>query len=119
MVQHKVLLSGLESGDLDYGYSACLLAYIHLGNALYSADYARWEPIYESLSREVRLDMALNNAYWQQFETPVQTVSNTVHEGLLQSYDQELGLKSYGACVDLLVCYYLRDAQDFLKGISN
>ena len=110
------VLSSLESGDLDYGYSACLLAYIHLGNALYSADYARWEPIYKSLSEGVRLDMALNNAYWQQFETPVQTVSNTVHEGLLQSYDQQLGLKSYGACVDLLVCHYLNDAQDYFFG---
>lgn len=109
------VLSGLESGDLDYGYSACLLAYIHLGNALYSADYARWEPVYKSLSEGVRLDIALNNAYWRQFETPVQTVSNTVHEGLLQSYDQELGLKSYGACVDLLVCHYLNDAQGYFS----
>lgn len=109
------VLSSLESGDLDYSYSACLLAYIHLGNALYSADYARWEPVYKSLSQEVRLDMALNNDYWQQFETPVQTVSNTVHEGLLQSYDQQLGLKSYGACVDLLVCHYLNDAQTYFS----
>ena len=109
------VLSSLESGDLDYSYSACLLAYIHLGNALYSADYSRWEPIYKSLSDGVRLDMALNNAYWQQFETPVQTVSNTVHEGLLQSYDQQLGLKSYGACVDLLVCHYLNDAQVYFS----
>lgn len=113
------VLSSLESGDLDYGYSACLLAYIHLGNALYSADYARWETIYQSLSGEVRLDMALNNAYWQQFETPVQTVSNTVHEGLLQSYDQQLGLKSYGACVDLLVCHYLNDAQSCFSGENH
>lgn len=109
------VLSSLESGDLDYSYSACLLAYIHLGNALYSADYARWEPVYKSLSEGVRLDIALNNAYWRQFETPVQTVSNTVHEGLLQSYDQQLGLKSYGACVDLLVCHYLNDAQAYFS----
>ena len=33
-------------------------------------------------------------------------VSNTVYESFLQSYDQTLGLKSYGACVDLLVNYY-------------
>lgn len=110
------VLSSLESGDLDYSYSACLLAYIHLGNALYTADYARWEPIYKSLSEGVRLDIALNNHYWQQFETPVQTVSNTVHEGLLQSYGQQLGLKSYGACVDLLVCHYLSDAQACVTG---
>ena len=59
--------------------------------------------------------MALNNTYWQQFETPVQTVSNTVHEGLLQSYNQQLGLKSYGACVDLLVCHYLNDARAYFS----
>lgn len=109
------VLAGLESGDPDYCYSACLLAYIHLGNALHTSDYARWEPIYKSLSEGVRRDMALNNYYWQQFETPVQTVSNTVHEGLLQSYDQQLGLKSYGACVDLLVCHYLNDAQTYFS----
>ena len=63
--------------------------------------------------------MALNNAYWRQFETPVQTVSNTVHEGLLQSYDQELGLKSYGACVDLLVCHYLNEAQSHFSGENS
>jgi len=40
----------------------------------------------------------------------VQSVSNTVYEGFLQSYDQKLGMKSYGACVDLLVNYYYETA---------
>ncbi len=108
------VLSCMESGDLDYCYSGCLLAYTYLGNALYDAAYGRWEKVYESLSDSVLLDMALNRAYWNQFDTPVQTVSNSFHEGLLQSYDQELGLKSYGACVDMLVCYYLPQAQEYL-----
>ena len=108
------VLSCMESGDLDYCYSGCLLAYTYLGNALYDAAYVRWEKVYESLSDSVLLDMALNRAYWDQFDTPVQTVSNSFHEGLLQSYDQELGLKSYGACVDMLVCYYLPQAQEYL-----
>ncbi|MCR5090044.1 MAG: hypothetical protein K6C08_11110, partial [Oscillospiraceae bacterium] len=34
-----------------------------------------------------------------------------VYEEFLQSYDQELGLKSYGACTDLLVCFYLDEAR--------
>ena len=106
------VLCCMESGDVDYGYSGCLLAYTYLGNALYDAAYSRWESIYQRLSDSVLLDMALNRAYWDQFETPVQTVSNSFHEGLLQSYDQELGLKSYGACVDMLVCYYLPQAPD-------
>ena len=52
-------------------------------------------------------DILSRREYWAQFDTPVQTASNTVYEGFLHSYDQTLGLKSYCACVDLLVnCYY-------------
>lgn len=100
------VLASLESGDADYIYSAALLAYTHLGNALCSADYELWLEIYRSLNEDVLRDFEENREYWQQFETPVQTVSNTVYEGFLHSYDQHLGLKSYGACVDLLVNYY-------------
>ena len=101
------VLASLESGDPDYGYSACMMAYVHLGNALAGADpHALWM-IYSGLDEGVKADLAANNAYWAQFETPVQTVTNTVYEGFLQSYGQTLGMRSYGACVDLLVNYYL------------
>ncbi len=100
------VLACLENGDPDYVYSAALLACTHLGNALYQADRAAWERVYGSLSDAVLADFAASRTYWKQFETPVQTVSNTVYEGFLQSYSQDLGLKSYGACVDLLVNYY-------------
>ncbi|MBR3293093.1 MAG: DUF3810 domain-containing protein [Oscillospiraceae bacterium] len=100
------VLACLDSGDPDYVYSAALLAYTHLGNALYSADREAWARVYGTLNEAVRADFAKDRAYWAQFETPVQNVSNTVYEGFLQSYSQSLGLKSYGACVDLLVNYY-------------
>ena len=100
------VLACLDYGEADYVYSAALLAYIHLGNALYKADRAAWEQIYGSLDEAVLRDFAANRAYWQRFETPVQEASNTVYESFLQSYDQSQGLKSYGACVDLLVNYY-------------
>ena len=104
------VLASLAYGDTEYCYSACLLAYTHLGNALYSADYEAWKSIYLSLSEDVRRDFAANREYWAQFETPVQKVSNTVYEGFLYSYDQNMGLKSYGACVDLLVNYFYGQA---------
>ena len=105
------VLACLDYGDPEYVYSAALLAYTHLGNALYGADRAAWEPVYGSLCEAVKRDFAANRIYWQQFETPVQKASNTVYEGFLQSYDQEMGLKSYGACVDLLVNYYYEAGQ--------
>lgn len=108
------VLASLYYGDTDYCYSACLLAYVHLGNALYKADYAEWKRVYGLLDERVVKDFALDSNYWKQFDTPVQTVSNTVYEGFLQSYDQKLGLRSYGACVDLLVNYYYEEAKNFL-----
>lgn len=104
------VLACLEYGDADYCYSACLLAYTHLGNALYSADARAWQEVYRGLSDGVLADLAASQEYWAQFETPVQSVSNTVYEGFLQSYDQKLGMRSYGACVDLLVNYYYETA---------
>ena len=105
------VLACLDYGDPEYVYSAALLAYTHLGNALYRADPAAWEEIYSGLDEDVKRDFAANRAYWLQFETPVREASNTVYEGFLQSYDQDLGLKSYGACVDLLVNYYYTSGQ--------
>lgn len=100
------VLACLENGDPVYCYSACLLSYIHLGNALSRTDHDAWSEVYSSLSDGVKADLAANNRYWEKFETPVSSVSDTVYTGFLHSYGQTLGLQSYGACVDLLVAYY-------------
>ena len=100
------VLACLDYGDPDYVYSAALLAYTHLANALGRADAEAWQEIYDGLDEPVRRDLANRRSYWRQFDTPLRKASNTVYEGFLYSYDQELGLKSYGACVDLLVNYY-------------
>jgi hypothetical protein len=106
------VLASLLYGDPDYCYSACYLAYIYLGNALYEVDYDSWYEIRSGLDENMKADIAHNREYWQQFETPVQTVANDIYEEFLQSYSQDLGLRSYGACVDLLVNYYIKDAKD-------
>ena len=104
------VLASLESGDPVYCYSSCLLAYIHLGNALYAADYEAWRENYERVAPGPRGDLNANNRYWEQFETPVSEVSDQVYTGFLQSYGQTLGLKTYGKCVDLLIAYYYETA---------
>ncbi|MBQ8994247.1 MAG: DUF3810 domain-containing protein, partial [Oscillospiraceae bacterium] len=108
------VMSSLLYGDPEFCYSACLLAYTHLGNALYRSDYTMWSYVYSSLSEEVLTDFAANREYWNRFDTTVKTVSNTVYENFLYSYSQTLGRKSYGACVDLLVHYYIEDARELL-----
>lgn len=97
----------MESGDENYRYSGALLAYIYLGNALYGADYDAWREVYSTLSENVRADLRANNDYWARFETPAADVSEKVYESFLQTYGDDRGMQSYGACVDLLTVYYL------------
>lgn len=104
------VIAGLRCDDPVYRYSAALLGYIHLGNALYSVSPQTYYDIRAGLDARVNADLAANNAYWDQFDTKldqaIETVGTTVYENFLQSYGQEDGMKSYGKCVDLLVAYY-------------
>jgi hypothetical protein len=100
-----------SSGMADFEYSGYMLGYLHLANALFSADREAWADISAQLNSEVVADFEYNNVYWQRFTSPAATAANTAYEGFLQGYSQTLGLKSYGAVVDLLVAYYLPEAQ--------
>ena len=100
------VLASLESEEPIYCYSASLLAFIHLSNALYEADRDAWLEIYQELGSEARADLSSNAEYWAQFEGKVAEASEAVYNGYLRSQGQELGMRSYGACVDLLVSYY-------------
>lgn len=105
------VLACLEDGDPVYCYSACLMAYIHLSNALYKVDYEAWLDNYYTLDSGVISDLKYNNEYWDRYrDTVVNSAADSVYTGLLHSYGQELGLQTYGACIDLLVAHYYETA---------
>ena len=81
-------------------------AYTYLHNALYTVDPEGVSEIYSSLAPGVHADLAANRAYWRQFEGKVSEASDKAYDSFLKNYDQELGRKSYGAVVDLLMAYY-------------
>lgn len=109
------VLSCLESEYADFRYAGAALAYIYLGNALAGADYEAYTGIYYSLSDTVRADFKAQSAYWDEFrDSAAQKASNTVYDSFLKSNGQELGMQSYGACVNLLVQYYIDEAREAL-----
>jgi len=109
------VFSCLESEYADFRYAGAALAYIYLGNALAGVDYDTYGKIYYSLSETVRADFKAQSAYWDQFRDSVaQKASNTVYDSFLKSNGQELGMQSYGACVNLLVHYYIDEAREAL-----
>ena len=112
------------SGNVIYEYSGYLMGLMHLLSALYSADNDAYLAICGILSPEVVTDWQDNNEYWEAQKTvhtgiafidkiltaltgAVRETTNTVYDSYLKTHNQELGLKSYGACVDLLVEYFL------------
>lgn len=96
----------MESKDDDFRYSGALLAYLHLSNALYRASYDDWVEVRATLNDAVLNDLAANNEYWSRYKTPVAEASEAVYTEFLHNQGQELGMRSYGACVDMLVTYY-------------
>lgn len=100
------VLACMGYGDNEYIYSASLMAYNYLSAGLYKADPKAWAEINAKLNNDVKRDLAADEFYWKEYHTAAEKASNMVYEGFLRSYDQKLGLQSYGACVDLLVNYY-------------
>lgn len=99
------VLACLRCDNDAYRYAGALSGYIYLANALYSVDAERCRAVRETLDARVIADLRASSDYWAQFDGPVDTVSNAVYDGFLKSYGT-IGVKSYGACVDLLTAYF-------------
>ena len=100
------VLAATRSEDPAWAYSGWLTGLIHLTNALYRVDRDAVVKLSAALPEEVLADLDVNNAYWQRWEGPVSDVSGKAYDKMLRGYGDELGMKSYGAVVDLLVAYY-------------
>ncbi|MBE6907987.1 MAG: DUF3810 domain-containing protein [Ruminococcaceae bacterium] len=100
------VLAATRSDDPAYRYSGWLLGYIHLSNALYTADPEAWAALRASLPTSMDMDLRVESAYWAQFEGTVSRASGKAYDAMLKSYGDALGMRSYGAVVDLLVAYY-------------
>ena len=91
------------SPDAAIAYSGAMLALIHAGNALSSADADAYGEVCALRSPALQRDLAAYNAYWRAFEGPVREVQAQVNDAYLKSYHQDDGVRSYGRMVDLLL----------------
>ncbi|MCI9155979.1 MAG: DUF3810 domain-containing protein [Lawsonibacter sp.] len=93
--------------DVVFQYSGYLLGLINLCNALYPVAPDAWRGIVEqTFNRELTTDWSDNNEYWAALKSPAEDMAGDIYDGFLKSNNQELGIRSYGACVDLLVNYF-------------
>jgi len=95
--------------DVVFRYSGYLMGLIHLSNALYSVDRDAWYGIRAEFPRELVTDWNDNNAYWAALASPVEDLAEQAYDSFLKGNGQTMGIRSYGACVDLLVAW-IRDS---------
>ena len=117
------ILASVTSEYTEFEYSGYLLGLSYLLNALFIADYDVWVDVNGSLCDEVKRDFKDNRDFWESqktfntgseffnnlFTNVTKTVSETVdnvYDGYLKAQNQVLGIRSYGACVNLLVEYF-------------
>lgn len=102
------IAAAVTSSDTVYQYSGWLQGLISLSNALNRVSPERWKEIQSAcFTAELVTDWNDNYYYWKALESPVEDHGEQIYDAFLKSNDQELGIASYGACVDLLITYFL------------
>lgn len=95
----------VESEHTDLVYSGLFNGYIYLHNALFRADRALWERVYDTLSDAVCTDLSAKNAHLEKYESRLEDLGSAVNDAYIKSTGQPEGVKSYGLMVDLLISY--------------
>lgn len=98
-------LAAIESDSMQFQYSGALLGWIYCTNALRQVDYQAYEDIRAELCEEAEIDLAVNNQFWQQYESPVAEVANQVNDTYLKANGQKDGVVSYDRMVELILAY--------------
>ena len=106
------IAASISSGLPVYEYSGYLFGWLQLSNALYRASPKLYSMQWQKLSQLAKNDLAVNSAYWQSFQGPVRQAAEKTYTGFLHSYGQVMGMRSYGACVDLLAARYCPDLNE-------
>ena len=118
------VIAGITSGNLIFEYAGYLKGLTYLLPALREADPAAWQEIVAGLYSELVRDWNEVSDFWQAQRTvnvgveiidtvltaitgAMRETVDVIYDAFLRAHDQELGLESYGACVDLIVEYFV------------
>ncbi len=88
-----------------YEYSGYFEGLIYLSNALSEVDPDAYSQIMSTLNDDVIQDWTDNNDYWSKFQSPAAEAVTAMYDNFLKSNGEELGISSYGACIDMLASW--------------
>ncbi len=95
----------ITSNITVYEYSGYLGGLMYLSSTLNSVDPEAAQAVLATLGDSVRQDWADNNLYWTKHETAAAEAVTAAYDSYLKYNGEELGVSSYGACVDMIVTW--------------
>jgi len=118
------ILASITSENIIFEYSGYLFGLMHLMSVLQSANAEAWQEISQSLYPELIRDWNEISEFWKSqrlVETGVGLLDrvltnvtetmrdsvDSIYDAFLRANEQELGLLSYGAWVDLIIEYFV------------
>lgn len=92
--------------DLDFQYSAYIMAISYTSNALATADKDLLLSINANMPEKVYNDLVNINTFWDKYDGDAKEIAEQVNNAYLQSNGVESGTASYGEMVNLLLALY-------------
>lgn len=99
--------AGVRHDDINFRYSAYLLAISNVRNALGSENRERLKELDENLSVAVKNDINYNISFWENYEGKIEKIGSKINDAYLKGNGVLDGEKSYGRMVDLLLKDFL------------
>jgi len=103
-------LACVDSGDIQFRYSAWYSAFLYCYNSLYEASPETAAAIVSGMTPQARADMFQSVEHYKPYEGPVQEAADKVNDTYLKAAGQEAGIRSYGLVSDALVSWYRQNA---------
>lgn len=100
-------LACMANPSPEFRYSGAYSAFLYCYNALYEVSPSKAALVWETASPQLRADCHAASVHYEPYEGAVQDAAQAVNDAYLKAFQEEEGVKSYGAAADYLIAWYL------------
>ncbi len=101
-------LACMSNPSPEFRYSGAYSAFLYCYNALYDAAPSKAALVWDMASPQLRADCHAASVHYEPYEGAVQDAAQAVNDAYLKAFQEEEGVKSYGAVADYLIAWYLK-----------
>lgn len=99
-------MAATHSNDLYFKYAAYRMAFSYTISELRKRDREQANMLWSKVHKGILKDFQASNAFWQQYENPIEPLVKKGYNSYLKANNQMEGIDSYNYVVDLLIGYF-------------